>query len=411
MKLTKRIGAFILAMTMTAGMLVGCGNNSSADSGNVDSGSSQTDNTGADAAGDSSPIKIAFFAPLTGNMMQYGVSFQNAINMKVEELNAAGGIDGRQIEIVSYDDKGDPKESVNIANKIVADPDIKVAIGSFSSSCSMAAAPVFAEAGIMHLGPTASHPDFVNMGELTFTPAMPMALEGPADANYVYEKIGGKDLAVIYLNSDYGVSHSSALKEAYEAAGGKVVAFEEFIPGQTKDFTPIITKIKQTNPGALFVIADYSDGANIFKQAKKLEMDCELIGPGMLIKQEFIDVAGDAVDGLLMVTSLPVYSEDDFENEDPNKAKFIKEYYEKYDVIPDGFPCSAYDCISIITDLIAEVGYDPVKIADGFRNLGRYEGVSGNITLDPETKLANRDLFVYTIKDDKFVIDEIVPVK
>lgn len=409
MKFIKRIGALLLALTMSAGMLIGCGGPAGEEADNAGSGTAE----GGNAAGASTegPIKIAFFGPLTGNMMQYGVSFQNAIGMKVEELNAAGGIDGREIEIISYDDKGDPKEAVNIANKIVADTDIKVAIGSFSSSCSMAAAPVFAEAGIMHLGPTASHPDFVNMGELTFTPAMPMALEGPADANYVYEKTGGKDMAVIYLNSDYGVSHANALKEAYEAAGGKVVAFEEFIPGQTKDFTPIIAKIKQTNPGALFVIADYSDGANIFKQAKKLELNCELVGPGMLIKQEFIDVAGDAVDGLLMVTSLPVYYEEDFENEDPNKAKFIKEYYEKFDVIPDGFPCSAYDCISILTDLIAEVGYDPAKIGEGFRNLGRYEGVSGNITLDPETKLAKRDLFVYTVKDGKFVIDEVVPAE
>lgn len=401
MKRRNRVLALLLSLIMMIGLLAGCG-------GNEGGGTSGSDESTASAEG---AIKIAFFAPLTGNMMQYGVSFQNAIQMKVDEINAAGGIDGREVEIVAYDDKGDPKEAVNIANKIVSDPDIEVAIGSFSSSCSMAAAPVLAEAGVMHLGPTASHPDFVNMGDMVFTPAMPMILEGPADAKYVYEKTGGKDLAVIYLNSDYGVSHSEALKEAYEAAGGKVVAFEEFIPGQTKDFTPIIAKIKQTNPGALFVIADYSDGANIFKQAQKLELNCDLIGPGMLIKQEFIDVAGDSVDGLLMVTSLPVYSEDDCENEDPNKAKFISEYNDKFGVIPDGFPCSAYDCISIITDIIGDVGYDAEKIAEQFLQLGRYEGVSGNIVLDPETKLAKRDLFVYTIVDGKFVIDEIVPAE
>ncbi len=394
MKWKTRIGAFLLSAVMGLGVLTGCG------------GSGQESTT---EAGSGDTIKIGFFAPLTGNNMQYGVSFQNAINMKVEEINNAGGINGQQIKIVAYDDKSDPKEAVNIANKIVADPEIKVAIGSFSSSCSMAAAPVFAEAGVMHIGPTASHPDFVNMGDMAFTIAMTMEFEAAADANYAYEKIGGKDLAIIYLNSDYGVSHASVLKEQYEANGGKVVAYEEFIPGQTKDFTPIITKVKQSNPGALFVIADYSDGANIFKQAQNLGLECDLIGPGMLIKEEFVDVVGDAAEGLLMLSTLPIYSEEDRENEDPNKAKFVSKYQDKYDAIPDGFPANAYDCITLLTEAIEKVGYDADKLSEEFRNIGRYEGVSGNITIDPETKQVKRDLMVYTIQDGKYVIEEVVP--
>ena len=394
MKWKTRIGAFLLSAVMGLGVLTGCG------------GSGQESTT---EAGSGDTIKIGFFAPLTGNNMQYGVSFQNAINMKVEEINNAGGINGQQIKIVAYDDKSDPKEAVNIANKIVADPEIKVAIGSFSSSCSMAAAPVFAEAGVMHIGPTASHPDFVNMGDMAFTIAMTMEFEAAADANYAYEKIGGKDLAIIYLNSDYGVSHASVLKEQYEANGGKVVAYEEFIPGQTKDVTPIITKVKQSNPGALFVIADYSDGANIFKQAQNLGLECDLIGPGMLIKEEFVDVVGDAAEGLLMLSTLPIYSEEDRENEDPNKAKFVSKYQDKYDAIPDGFPANAYDCITLLTEAIEKVGYDADKLSEEFRNIGRYEGVSGNITIDPETKQVKRDLMVYTIQDGKYVIEEVVP--
>lgn len=395
----KKLISIFVSLCLLCVLIAGC--TSSADTSTSDAGAGSS--TGEDV------IRIAFFAPLTGNSMQYGVSFQNAINMKVSEINKAGGIDGNQIEIVAYDDKNDPKEAVNIANKIVSDPSIKVAIGSFSSSCSMAAAPVFDEAGVLHLGPTASHPDFVSMGEKSFTIAMPMKFEGAADADYAYQKTGGKDIALIYLNSDYGVSHSSVFKESYEALGGKVVAFEEFIPSQTKDFTPVITKIKQANPGALFVIADYSDGANIFKQAKNLELDCDLIGPGMLIKDEFIDVAGDAVDGLLMLSTLPIYSEDDRENESPAKAAFVSEYQDLYGVIPDGFPANAYDCITLISRMIDKVGYDADALAEEFRQTGRYEGVSGNITIDPETKEVKRDLMVYTIADGKYAVEEIVP--
>ena len=319
----KKLTSIFVSLCLLCVLIAGC--TSSADTSTSDAGAGSS--TGEDV------IRIAFFAPLTGNSMQYGVSFQNAINMKVSEINKAGGIDGKQIEIVAYDDKNDPKEAVNIANKIVSDPSIKAAIGSFSSSCSMAAAPVFDEAGVLHLGPTASHPDFVSMGEKSFTIAMPMKFEGAADADYAYQKTGGKDIALIYLNSDYGVSHSSVFKESYEALGGKVVAFEEFIPGQTKDFTPVITKIKQANPGALFVIADYSDG----------------------------------------------------------------------------FPANAYDCITLISGMIDKVGYDADALAQEFRQTGRYEGVSGNITIDPETKEVKRDLMVYTIADGKYAVEEIVP--
>ena len=129
----------------------------------------------------------------------------------------------------------------------------------------------------------------------------------------------------------------------------------------------------------------------------------------MLIKDEFIDVAGDAVDGLLMLSTLPIYSEDDRENEDPAKAAFVSEYQDLYGVIPDGFPANAYDCITLITGMIDKAGYDAEALAEEFRQVGRYEGVSGNIVVDPETKEVKRDLMVYTIVDGKYAVDEIVP--
>ena len=118
----------------------------------------------------------------------------------------------------------------------------------------------------------------------------------------------------------------------------------------------------------------------------------------MLIKEEFVDVVGDAAEGLLMLSTLPIYSEEDRENEDPNKAKFVSKYQDKYDAIPDGFPANAYDCITLLTEAIEKVGYDADKLSEEFRNIGRYEGVSGNITIDPETKQVKRDLMVYTIQ-------------
>lgn len=366
------------------------------------------DSTGEDVAQPAdttdAPIKIAYFAPITGNMMQYGKSVSEGVQLAVQMANEQGGIDGRQIELVAYDDKGDPKESVNVANKITADPDIQVAIGSFASSASMAAAPVFEEAGVMQLAATCSHPDFVGMGEYMFSNAMSMGIEAKQYADNIVNSCGTKDTAIIYANTDWGVTNSENVRDRMEEQGVNVVAYESYISGQTTDFTPILAKIKERKPEVLYVAAaTYQEGANIFKQAINLDMNTEYYAAGTILIQDFADLMGSTGDGIVVMCSVPMFTETALENADQATLDFIDAYQTAYNEVPDGFAANFFDATNMLLKVIEQTGYDAEAIEKLYREYEKYPGVSGTISL-MDTKDVVRDVITYELHDGQFYL-------
>lgn len=116
---------------------------------------------------------------------------------------------------------------------------------------------------------------------------------------------GAQNVAILYQNTDHGVIATDVFTKQYEAGGGKVIMSETFIPGQTKDFSPVLSRSKEQDPDLFYVNASYNDCAQIFMQAKALNMDCQLVGPGMLLTEEFLDVVGNKIDGTIVMSSVP----------------------------------------------------------------------------------------------------------
>ena len=221
-KLLKVAGG-ALAAAMSLAMLAGC-------SGNTTSGSSSTGETGtaseSSTAGETTGTeknKLAFFLPMTGDQMQYGESLSRGAELALKQYNEKNGTD-YVIEIM--DDKGDPKEAVNVANLIVSDPTVIAGMGSFSSSCAMAAAPVFEEADLLLFSPNASHTDFPAMGENMFSAVMSQKYEGAEFADALIEMFGAQNVAILYQNTDHGVIATDVFTKQYEAGGGKVIMLE-----------------------------------------------------------------------------------------------------------------------------------------------------------------------------------------
>lgn len=349
-------------------------------------------------------LKLAYVGPLTGNLMQYGTAQQNALKMLVDKTNANGGLAGKQVEIVFYDDKGDTKETVNLANKIISDPDIFAVIGSFTSSCSMAAAPIFEKAGMLQFAPSASHPDFPTLGEHMFTGAMTQRLEAAGFADIAVEDLGGKNIGIIAYNTDYGVQAVDFFTKRVEELGSNVVAYEKYIENQTSDFTPLISKVKSKNPDVFYVLGSYADVAKIFQQAKTLELDAQYMGNGLLIKQEFLDLMGENGEGITVMSSLPVFLSSvlDSEGVDSKLVEFVEEYKSMFGKEPDGFVSQAYEAASILFDGIDKVGLDTEKIQDYVSNLTDYEGIAGQLSYNENRELI-RPIWVYEIKNGEFV--------
>lgn len=374
-KLLKVAGG-ALAAAMSLAMLAGC-------SGNTTSGSSSTGETGtaseSSTAGETTGTeknKLAFFLPMTGDQMQYGESLSRGAELALKQYNEKNGTD-YVIEIM----------------------------GSFSSSCAMAAAPVFEEADLLLFSPNASHTDFPAMGENMFSAVMSQKYEGAEFADALIEMFGAQNVAILYQNTDHGVIATDVFTKQYEAGGGKVIMSETFIPGQTKDFSPVLSRIKEQDPDLFYVNASYNDCAQIFMQAKALNMDCQLVGPGMLLTEEFLDVVGNKIDGTIVMSSVPAFLPSVLESGELDAASknFVDSYTAEYNEVPDSFAASAFDAVNIVLDAVAKVGTDTPALREELKTLRDYPGVSGYNMSFNEQKEMVKGIYLFEIQDGQFV--------
>lgn len=390
----------LIAMVIV-GLLSGCGTG-----GNTPAESSAS---AAAASGVSADMKhtLAASIPLTGNLMQYGISYKNALEMAVDIFNQSGGLNGQNVVLQINDDKGDQKEAINLANKIIEDQDVFAVVGSFGSSVSMAAAPVYQKAGMPMISPNTSHPDFPDMGD-HLIPISPVAdLERTAAAEELFNTFGGANMAILHQNTDLGVTGAEILKTKYEAMGGKVILVENFVPAQTKDFTPLISKIKAESPGILYLDGEYSDIANIILQIENIGLpDVQLAGPGNVFKQEFLDLVGDRADGIVLIGTTPVYldsvmgAENDYSD---YLMTFAKQYAERYPDVPcDGFAASAYDAAMLAMTAAKKVGTgDSAALVNEMLTVP-IEIASGKSMAYENHNHVVKSVFMYTIQDGQF---------
>lgn len=378
----KKLLSAILCASLLGTTLMGCG----------------SAEPSAPAAGEKpESYKVAFIGSFTGNQAQYGASQKASIEMYLEHFNAAGGVDGVPVVVEYHDDKGDPKETVTVANKIINDDAVLAAIGPFSSTSAMAIAPIFEENGITLYSPSSSHPDFTNLGEYMFrgTPTQEYYVEHYA--KYISEVMGNKKVGMIYVNSDYGVVIHDLFGPEIEKYGGELVIAESYIVGQTKDFSPLISKLKTKDIDCLYIVGHYAEGAQIIAQAKKLQLDIPYIGTASLMKQELIDICGADAEGFLLLNNFTP------DNDADGFQEFLKEYTERNpDISVDAHVVNTYDTIMMVCDAIKNAGPDRTAIKDWIKTQSEYKGIGGTFGMK-ENGDALKPLFPLIVKDGKFV--------
>lgn len=370
---------------------------------------SQNTNESDPPVATSKKLKLAATIPLTGNNMQYGISYKNALTMAVDDFNAAGGLNGQKIELEIFDDKGDQTEAINVAYKIVDDPDVFAVVGSFGSAVSMAIAPVFEEAGIPFLSPNTSHVDFPGMGEYMIPICPVKTTEISTFAKKLVDQLGAKRLAVVYANNDTGVLSEATISDVWTSCGGSVVSSENYISGETQDFTPILSKVKEANPEIIYLTGGYNDIANIILQAQKIGLnDVQFVGPGDVLLQEFLDLVGTAADGIILGGTTPVYSDELLTEEAFGKTvvDFKNRYNEMYSGSTcDGFAACAYDAAMLAMQAASHVGTDDGKALVAEIETMDYDCVSAVAMHYENGNTVVKDVCTYTIKDGKFTND------
>jgi branched-chain amino acid transport system substrate-binding protein len=319
-------------------------------------------------------VKIGLSAPLTGDWAEYGNDFKRAVTMVVDKANREGGINGRQIELVIADSRGDAKESVLIAEKFVADPAVIAQIGDFSSSSTMASAPVYEKAGMVQISPTASHQDWTKKGEFMFRVVATQGFEGPYNARWAVADLKKKKIATIYINNDWGVDANKYFVAEARRLGADIVAEEAFTPGE-KDFSAIITKLKRLEPELVYLPTFYADFAAIMNQAERARFKPAVLANSSLFSAKTIELGGKAVEG----TMIPV----NYFYSDPRPAAqaFTQQYKALYGAEPNQFAALAYDAAGVLVAALKAVGTDSrAKVREGLIGLKGYEGATGPIS-------------------------------
>jgi len=308
----------------------------------------------------SEPIMLGVSGPLTGPNAQYGAQWKQGFDLALDEIHAAGGINGRKLVYSFEDSQSDPRQSVAIAQKFVSDPKIVMELGDFSSPASMAASPIYQRAGLVQFGFTNSHPDFTKGGDFMWSTSVSQADEQPLLARYAVSHLGLKKLAILHLNTDWGRTSRDHFANAAKEFGAEVVISEGYIHDE-RDFRSTLVRARDANPDGLILISYYSDGALIARQARQAGLKQTICAASSVYSPKFLELGGEAVEDVHLGTRY-------FPNDPrPEVQKFVSGFKAKYNgQEPDAFNAYSYDAMNVAAAVVRIGGTDRRAIRDAF---------------------------------------------
>jgi branched-chain amino acid transport system substrate-binding protein len=342
------------------------------------------------------PIRIGFFAPITGAAAADGLSTSNSAELAVSIINESGGINGRQVELVKYDDALDTKQAVNIAQKLTTKDNVVAVVSGSYSGPTRVAAPIFQEAGIPMLSGYAIHPDVCKAGDFIFSQSFAGSVQGKAGAKVAVDMLKAKRIAIIQVDIDFGKQLAESFTEYATANGAEIVSVDKFAMAD-KEFAPVVTKLKEeVKPDLIYMANYYGHGAEIVRQAKSMGLNVPILGTEGIDSFQFLEIAKENAEGVILTTNM----NRDSENE--STQAFIKAYKEKYGIVPDMVGASVYDSFEVLFKVIADVGTEPTAIRDAIKGLKNFETVTGNLIEYAPTREAIKPVQVQVIKDGDF---------
>lgn len=378
--------AYVLLILSLSWLLAGCG--------------SKTPGTSNTAPSGGEKVYIGWVAPLTGTSANDGQQMLNGAKLAAKEINDAGGINGKQIEIVSQDDKSDPKEAANIAQKFTGDKRLAAVLGNYNSSCVLAGAPIYDQEKlpVVHVG---TSPVFTKeKHDYLFRISVTDAFQGSFVTKWMTDQ-GQKNPAIIYENDDYGRGLKDTVSSEIKKYGGKETGNWSYMLGQTKDYTAILTSVKQSGADSIFLGGLYNEGALIAKQMEQLGLKIPVYGTDGLYEKSLIELGGKAVEGW-KVSGL-------FLPTDQNETlqAFIKSYTAAYGNAPGTYAALHYDAMKLVAKAIKSVNVDHVKLQAYLAKLPEpFVGVTGSVSFDENHDALRSSLKKLTVKNGQWQLTQ-----
>jgi branched-chain amino acid transport system substrate-binding protein len=347
-------------------------------------------------------IKVGEYASLTGKEATYGQAAHKGTILAIEEINAAGGVLGRKLELIAEDNQSKAGESATIAKKLISRDKVVAVLGEIVSSRSLEAAPICQNAKIPMISPGSSAAEVTNMGDYIFRACFIDPFEGTVMAKFAKNTLKAKRVAVLSsVSSAQSVGLAKYFRERFIADGGTVAAEPKYNEGE-KDFRAQLTAIKGASVDGIFVPGYYAEAALICKQARELGITVPLFGIDGWESPQLVEIGGKSVEGCYFVTH---FSPD---NQAPVVAAFARNYEKRWGVKCDTLAALGYDSVILLVDALKRAGTtDGAKVRDALAATKDFKAVTGTITFDAQRN-PTKSAVVLQVKDGKFVFVESV---
>jgi branched-chain amino acid transport system substrate-binding protein len=350
-----------------------------------------------------STIKVGEFASLTGKEATFGISSHEGTLLAIEEINAAGGVLGKKIELLTEDTQSKPGEPATVVNKLIARDGVVAILGEVASSRSLEAAPICQQNKVPMISPSSTNPKVTQMGDYIFRVCFIDPFQGTVMANFATRTLKARKVAVFTdVKSDYSKGLAQFFKEQFVKNGGQVVAELDFNGGD-KDFKAQLTTIKGASPDAVFIPGYYTDVALIAIQARQLGLAVPLLGGDGWESEKLVEIGRDAVEGHYFST----HYHPDVGSE--RSKKFVENYRKRWNgKTPDALAACGYDSAIVLADAIKRANSaDGTKVREAIAATKDFDAVTGRISIN-EQRDATKSAVILQVKGGKFAFLETI---
>ena len=389
---TRKILAGVFALVMALS-LVSCGGEEAPSTQSPDA------TTAANPSQSSGTIKIAMSTAQTGALAEAGVSQVNAAQMAINEINEAGGINGQQLELVVYDDKGDVTESTLVAQRIVQDPEFLCVIGTLTSSTTLATLPIYEAAGLPMMIPTANSSDI--KGDNFIRMVLTSDVQGPQLAACAVNNYDKQKLAIIYPMSDFGTGMLEICSNTLEKLGAEVVMAEPYTAGTDRDFSVHLSKLEKSGADGVLLLGDYNETSMIIAQADRIESlsDMQYFMDASILSEVFLERIKDISheENCIIAAGYNPYDDRDLYKEFAQKLK------DKFGIDTNEPAVYTYDLINILAQAL-EAGATRETLADTIKSMEFENMMSapGTIKFDEKGDREALEIAIIGVKDNAF---------
>jgi branched-chain amino acid transport system substrate-binding protein len=350
-------------------------------------------------------IKIGEFGSLTGDNASFGISQNNGVQMAIEEINTAGGLLGKKIDLIVEDNQTKQGETTTIVRKLISQDHVSAIIGEVASSKSLEAAPICQASKIPQIATAATNPKVTQTGDYIFRVCFTDDFQAVVIARFVLEKLQLKNIAFMTdVKQDYSVGLTNIAKDYLVKNGATIVKEQSYSSGD-KDFRAQLTDLKSGNPDVIIITGYYPEVSLIAKQARQFGIKAPFVGGDGWDGSSLIPVGGKALEGAFFSNHFSV------EDKSPLVQAFVQKYKQKYNAIPDVLAGLGYDAARLLADAITRAGStESEKLRAAIQATENFPGVSGKITIGPDRN-AKKSAVIITIKDGAYKYAETIEPK